>query len=184
MTVVRSGAVSCTFDSGVNQGDYVQASSTINGLCRDAGSTYPTSNQIIGVALSSSNSNSTGTSQTIFFFDAEVRGAGATGGTYTIGASSTSPLTNSTIVCPCLSLYFVTSGATVTLPPASTAGQTLILMNVDATGAASFAKPPSGATIQDEQDGTAISSSGTMAVDGDAFFISDGNGHWYTLYKN
>ena len=61
MNIVRSGAVNCTFDKAVNQGDYVQVSTTSNGYCTVAGSTYPTSNQIIGIALSGSNSGSTGT---------------------------------------------------------------------------------------------------------------------------
>lgn len=90
VTVAQYGTTNCTFDNGVNQGDYVQASSSTTGFCTDAGSTYPTSNQIVGLALSSSNSGSTGTSQTIFVFGAEVRGTsgsgGATGATGATGA--------------------------------------------------------------------------------------------------
>ena len=58
----------------------VQSSTSTNGLCTDAGSTYPTSNRVVGIALSSSNVGPTGTSQTIYLFGAEVRGTSGSGG--------------------------------------------------------------------------------------------------------
>lgn len=77
------GTASCLFDTAVTLGDYVQASSGNGGFCGDAGSAYPSSNQIVGIALSGSNPGSTGTTQTVFLFGAEVHGSagGATGAT-------------------------------------------------------------------------------------------------------
>ena len=77
-TVVVStyGTAICQFDasSAATAGDYVQASATLGGDCRDAGSVYPTSNQIIGIALSS---GAAGSAQPIFLFGAEIRGTNA-----------------------------------------------------------------------------------------------------------
>lgn len=78
--VQQSGIVSCTFSTAATQGDYVQVSTTINGMCTDVGSTYPVSNQVIGIVLSSSDTGATGTSQNIFLFgDKVIPSAGATG---------------------------------------------------------------------------------------------------------
>ena len=58
-TVQTSGPVNCQFSSAENQGspnqievgDYVQQSTNRVGYCRDAGSTYPTSGQVVGIVL-------------------------------------------------------------------------------------------------------------------------------------
>jgi hypothetical protein len=58
-TVQTSGPVNCQFSSAENQGspnqiqvgDYVQQSTNRVGYCRDAGATYPTSGQVIGIVL-------------------------------------------------------------------------------------------------------------------------------------
>ena len=73
------GTAACQFDSSsaVTAGHYVQASSTVGGDCKDAGTTYPTSNQIIGMALSSVSAGSTAN---IFLFGVEIRGNSASGG--------------------------------------------------------------------------------------------------------
>jgi len=90
VTVANYGVTNCTFDGTVNQGDYVQSSTTNSGLCHDAGTNYPTSNQILGVALSSSTASTIQTTQTVYLFGSEVRGvsgtAGATGATGATGS--------------------------------------------------------------------------------------------------
>jgi hypothetical protein len=122
VSVARSGQVSCTFSTAVTQGDYVQASTTATGECADVGTTFPTSNQIIGVALSSSNPASTATSQTIVFFDGEIRGSGGftwlgnflnaqdMGTTYYVSPLNTAPLVGT---------YQQTAGVGDTLTPSA-----------------------------------------------------------------
>jgi hypothetical protein len=89
------GTATCQFDSTapVFAGHYVQASPTTGGDCVDAGVNYPTSNQIIGVALSNA---SAGSPVNIFLFGVEIRGTsasdgatGATGPTGPTGAGAT-----------------------------------------------------------------------------------------------
>jgi hypothetical protein len=201
VTVVRSGAVNCTFDNGVNQGDYVQVSSTTIGFCTDAGSTYPTANQIIGVALSSSNTGSTGTSQTIFFYDAEVRGGstgatgatgvtGAAGGaTVTLGNSSTTPVTGTSGSPGTISgtsvVYFITDGDYAALPLATTAGQQLTLLDISPTGGGFYVSLKAADTLYDEAT-SVVSSQGQGGIGpfGTVFLISDGSHHWFVPYSN
>jgi trimeric autotransporter adhesin len=72
VAVAAYGIATCQFDgNAITAGDYVQASSTSAGNCTDAGATYPTSNQIVGFALSS---GAAGTAQPIFLFGIEIRG--------------------------------------------------------------------------------------------------------------
>jgi len=49
--IAISGVAGCAFDGATVAGDYVEISPTIAGNCRDAGSTRPTSKQIIGIVL-------------------------------------------------------------------------------------------------------------------------------------
>jgi hypothetical protein len=49
--IAKEGAVICLFDGSTLAGDYVQISSSTGGECHDAGSTYPTSGQVLGRAL-------------------------------------------------------------------------------------------------------------------------------------
>ena len=42
--IARGGTVSCTFENTATAGDYVQIGTLTGGDCRDAGSSYPTSN--------------------------------------------------------------------------------------------------------------------------------------------
>lgn len=51
-TVVSNGVAYCAFDGTPTAGDYVQASTSSGGECHDAGSTEPTSGDIIGKAIS------------------------------------------------------------------------------------------------------------------------------------
>jgi len=68
--VYINGAVACQFDNQTTAGDYVQASPYNNGFCHDVGPTYPTSNQVIGLALSANGPESFGQpfAQTILLF--------------------------------------------------------------------------------------------------------------------
>jgi hypothetical protein len=75
VTVQLSGPVSCTFENTATAGDYVQAANSHDGECLDVGSTYPTSNQIIGVALSTGAG-----SQSIYLLGAEVDAIAGGGG--------------------------------------------------------------------------------------------------------
>jgi hypothetical protein len=55
--IAKEGTVTCAFDGATTAGDYVQISSTTGGDCRDSGSTtYPTSGQVLGRALSTNGS--------------------------------------------------------------------------------------------------------------------------------
>lgn len=58
-TVQLSGPTSCVFDGATTAGDYVQISTTTAGNCHDAGSSYPTTGQIIGRVLSTNASAGT-----------------------------------------------------------------------------------------------------------------------------
>ncbi len=46
--IARIGQTTCAFDGATTAGNYVQVSSTSAGSCHDAGSTYPTSGQVLG----------------------------------------------------------------------------------------------------------------------------------------
>jgi hypothetical protein len=51
--IAREGQVSCVFDSGTVAGDYVQASPTAAGSCRDVGAAFPSNGaQVLGRVLS------------------------------------------------------------------------------------------------------------------------------------
>jgi hypothetical protein len=65
------GTASCVFDGATTAGHYVQASTTVAGNCRDAGASYPTSNQVVGFVLSTNASAGT---YTVFLFGVEIRG--------------------------------------------------------------------------------------------------------------
>jgi hypothetical protein len=55
--IAKEGTVTCAFDGATTAGDYVQISSTTDGDCHDTGaSTYPTSGQVLGRALSTNGS--------------------------------------------------------------------------------------------------------------------------------
>lgn len=76
-----AGESLCIFDGATTAGDYVQNSTTVAGDCHDAGSTYPTSGQILGRVLSTNGG--TGTYRMVFY-PAEVRGSTGGGGSGTV----------------------------------------------------------------------------------------------------
>jgi hypothetical protein len=183
VSVALSGAVSCTFDSAVSQGDFVQASSSSSGHCTDAGPTYPSSNQVVGIALSSSNSGSTGTSQTVYLFGAEVLRSSAASTVYAVGASPTAPVGNGSAISGTSTVYWLANNATATLPAATTAGQTVIVIDASSgfSGSISVTRTSSD-TIFDwaasDSAQTTVGPYQTMTL------ISDGNGHWYVMHHN
>jgi hypothetical protein len=88
VNVTSSGIASCIFDNVANQGDYVQASTSVAGDCTDAGSGYPASGQLIGIVLTSSDTGVNGQTESIYVFGGEIIGtAGATGPAGATGAT-------------------------------------------------------------------------------------------------
>jgi fibronectin-binding autotransporter adhesin len=57
--IAVSGQASCVFDGATTAGHYVGISSTTAGDCHDAGSSYPTSGQVLGRVLSTNGSGGT-----------------------------------------------------------------------------------------------------------------------------
>src|SRR5205807_8269442 len=61
-----AGVASCVFDNATTAGDYVSISSTTAGDCHDAGSTRPTSAQILGLVLSTNGVSATPRAISVF----------------------------------------------------------------------------------------------------------------------
>jgi hypothetical protein len=57
--IAKEGRASCAFDGATTQDDYVAISAVTAGDCSDAGSTFPSSGQVIGRVLSSNGSAGT-----------------------------------------------------------------------------------------------------------------------------
>jgi len=57
--IATDGIASCVFDGATTAGDYVQISSVLAGDCHDAGSTRPTSGQVLGMVLSTHGTGGT-----------------------------------------------------------------------------------------------------------------------------
>jgi hypothetical protein len=57
--IAYRGYASCSFDGATTAGDYVQISSTNAGDCHDAGSSYPSSGQVLGRILSTNSAAGT-----------------------------------------------------------------------------------------------------------------------------
>ena len=75
--IAVSGQTGCVFDGATTAGDYVQASSSVNGDCSDIGPTYPGSGQAIGRVLSTHGGAGT---YTIEVFPPEINGGTGGGG--------------------------------------------------------------------------------------------------------
>ena len=95
------------------------------------------------------------------------------GGTLANGA--TIPTASTAVV------YFVPEGATITLPPATTAGQTLLLISSTAsTGTGFTAQAPAGSTITDSAflagGGSNLASVKYISI----HLVSNGSNVWYT----
>src|SRR5262249_53106005 len=90
--IVGRGLSLCEFDGATTAGDYLQASTTTGGLCKDAGATYPTSGvQILGRVLST---NAAAGTYTVELFSGEERGGEQT-------LTFNSPLSRSTNMISC-----------------------------------------------------------------------------------
>lgn len=76
--VAKWGLQPCVFDGSTAAGDYVQISSSTAGNCHDAGSTYPTSGQVIGRVLST---NAAGGTYLVNLFPSEIKASSGGGGT-------------------------------------------------------------------------------------------------------
>jgi hypothetical protein len=86
VTVQFSGVTNCEFDNATTAGDYVQQSPSHDGFCIDAGASYPTSGQVLGVVLV--NDASTLQVNSTYLLGPEVLASpGATGSTGTTGAA-------------------------------------------------------------------------------------------------
>jgi hypothetical protein len=167
VNVTTYGLAPCIFENPVSQGHYVQASLINAGYCRDAGSAYPTSGQVIGVALSSSEADDSSTHQTVLLFGAEVR--------TTVGTilSSGADVTENRAVSGAEAMYVVADGVMVTLPPADKKGQTLVLLQ-GGNMAVGFSVTSSGIDVI--RIGASVLP--TMAHLRSIQLISDGNGTW------
>lgn len=69
--ITTVGQASCVFDGATTAGDYVQISPSINGNCRDAGSTFPNTGQVLGRVLSTNGASGT---YNITLFGTEIKG--------------------------------------------------------------------------------------------------------------
>lgn len=103
-TIQDSGTVTAVFDGATTAGDYVQNSSTTAGDAHDAGSTYPTSGQVIGRVLST---NAAAGNYNIDKFPSELQ-ASAGGGGSTSKVLSATDVTSSRAAG---TVYHNTSGA-------------------------------------------------------------------------
>lgn len=79
------GIANCAFDGGTTAGDYVQISSSVNGDCTDAGSTYPTSGYVAGRVLIT---HSGAGSESVDLFPPEIDGGTGGGSSLTIDTNS------------------------------------------------------------------------------------------------
>jgi len=106
--------------------------------------------------------------------------AGTFTGAYSVGASSTSPLANGGSVSGTSVIYFVSDGATVDLPAATTAGQFLILVDVSESFSSNGinAQTHSGDLVWDPNTGTHGTTVGHYS---NLKLVSDGNHNWYLL---
>lgn len=73
--IATAGKTLCVFDAATTAGNYVQIDDSTAGNCKDAGSTYPTSGQVIGRVLSTNGSGGT----YLISLGAEVRGTSVSG---------------------------------------------------------------------------------------------------------
>lgn len=97
--IATAGQAACVFDGATTAGDYVQISASVAGDCHDAGSTFPTSGQVIGRVLSTNGA--TGTFAMVVFPPPGQGTGGGGGGSGTVtniamGAGIASTITGGT----------------------------------------------------------------------------------------
>ena len=140
-----------------------------------------------GAAGTSASVSNTGTANAAVFNFTIPQGAAGSGGgssmVYSIGNSG-APLASGATISGTASFYFVTDGATITLPAAATSGQSLVLLDStmgDNGWNGVIAKPVGNDRIVDfwcQGNSTPVTQTcGYMNMS----LISDGNGHWYVF---
>jgi hypothetical protein len=111
-------------------------------------------------------------------FDGSANITVPAGNTYSMGTN----LTTGNIISGTSTFYTITSGASVTLPAASTAGQHLIIVCTNVT-TGSFTITRAGTdTIQDGYTGTGANLA-SLNLAYVVELISDGGGKWYVVVK-
>ncbi len=111
---------------------------------------------------------------------------GPTGGvanSYTVGASRAAPLTNGQTATANAVLSFVTAGATVKLPAATTAGQLVIFVAATNGFSIGFSAQP-GTGDQAFDYNVSDSAQATVGPYETMSFVSDGNHHWFVVALN
>jgi hypothetical protein len=114
--IAIDGVASCVFDNATVAGDYVTISSTTAGNCHDAGTTRPTSGQILGIVLSTNGASST--ARAIRLFSAETPGTHPVPTSALVSTSQTttsSSYTDLTTVGPSLTVNVSSSGTALVM---------------------------------------------------------------------
>lgn len=114
-------------------------------------------------------------------FNGATGATGPTGGvanSYTVGAPFTAPLTNGATVSANAVLSYVTAGAKVTLPPATTAGQIIVLIPTSGGFSIGFSAQAGGGdqVFDPNVSDSAVATVGPYST---MSFMSDGHHHWY-----
>jgi len=164
-TIQIAGTTSCVFDAtATTAGDYVQISATA-GDCHDAGSSVPTSGQIIGRVLSTNSAGGGTYSIALFTQELYPGPSGATGVTGATGPSGATGVTGATGTAGTNG----TNGATGATGAAGVAGAT------GSTGPAgpSGATGASGGTFS-LLTGGVVFGTGALPITGDTFIGSYG----------
>jgi hypothetical protein len=93
VTVQLSGVANCYFVSAQTAGDFIVQDPSLDGYCLDAGASYPTSGQVVGLALQNNPANPAGAPGAVYLLGPEVFvGSGTTGPTGPTGpAGATGP---------------------------------------------------------------------------------------------
>jgi len=172
--IAVSGQASCVFDGATTAGHYVQISATVNGDCTDAGATYPTSGQVLGLVLST---NAAGGTYAVSLF-----GSGAFG--FSGGGSGT---VNNCTTAGAIT-YYATNGKAVSC--VSSSAEAAGVINIGTTGSVlgqlTLAGATSGkVTIQPQSAaGTYNFNLPTSAGSANAPLLSGGGGSTAQTYSS
>jgi hypothetical protein len=144
--IATDGIASCVFDGATTAGDYVQISSALAGDCHDAGSTRPTSGQVLGMVLSTHGTGGTYAMTVIAEHMGVPIPAGATITTFETTFSS--PYTDLPTLGPAVTVAVSTVGkalVTVTSTQSTTSNGTDCFMAFAVSGATTIAASDSQA---------------------------------------
>jgi hypothetical protein len=109
--------------------------------------------------------------------------SGGVANAYTVGATQLAPLANGVTASSSAVLSFVTAGATVKLPPATTAGQIVVLISATSGFSTGFSAQP-GTLDQTFDYNVSNAAQSTVGPYQTMSFISDGNHHWFIFGTN